>query len=40
MGFLHKDDLLKFGYILDIKAKKKTESFNILGYLQELIIKI
>jgi hypothetical protein len=30
----------KFGYILDMKIKKEMESFYILGYLLELIIKI
>jgi hypothetical protein len=38
------DDLARFGYRLDMKVgkkkKKKTESFYILGYLMELIIKI
>jgi hypothetical protein len=34
------DDLARFGYMLDMKStKKKTESFYILGYLLELVIK-
>ncbi len=31
------NNLAKFGYILDMKGGKQTESFNILGYLSELI---
>jgi len=35
------NNLAKFGYILDMKiGKRKTESFYILSYLLELIIKI
>jgi hypothetical protein len=34
------NDLAKFGYILEMKVERKTESFYILGYLLELIIKI
>jgi hypothetical protein len=38
------DDLARLGYRLDMKVgkkkKKKTESFYILGYLMELIMKI
>jgi hypothetical protein len=35
------NNLSKFGYILDMKVEKtKRESFYILGYLLELIIKI
>ncbi len=37
------DDLARFGYRLDMKVgktKNKTQSFYILGYLMELIIKI
>ncbi len=32
--------LPNLGYILDMKSREKTESFFILGYLLELIIKI
>ncbi len=32
--------LAKFGYILDMKVKTITESFYILHYALELIIKI
>jgi hypothetical protein len=34
------DDLARFGYRLDMKVEKTAESFYILGYLLELIIKI
>jgi hypothetical protein len=34
------DDLARFGYRLDMKVEKNSESFYILGYLLELIIKI
>jgi hypothetical protein len=36
-----KNNLAKFGYIIDVKVgeKQKTESFYVLGYLLELIIK-
>jgi hypothetical protein len=27
------NNLPKFGYILDMKLEKKTESFDVLGYL-------
>jgi hypothetical protein len=38
--FIQKFNLAKFGYILDTKVeKKKPESFYVLGYLLELIIK-
>jgi len=37
---INKKNLARFGYRLNMKKKKKTESFNILGYLLELIIKI
>jgi hypothetical protein len=35
-------NLAKFGYILDMKVegKKKPESFYVIGYLIELVIKI
>jgi len=33
-------DLVRFGYKLDMKNRKKPESFYILGYLMELIIKV
>jgi len=29
----------KFGYAVDMKVEKKIESFYILGYLLELIVK-
>jgi hypothetical protein len=32
--------LAKFGYILNTKIEKQIESFYILGYLQEITIKI
>ncbi len=32
--------LAKFGYVLDTKVEKQSKSFNILGYLQEIIVKI
>ncbi len=35
-----KNNLAKFGYILDRKVERKKESLYILGYLLELIIKI
>jgi len=35
-----KNNLAKFGYILDMKVERKKESLYILGYLLELIIKI
>jgi len=34
------NNLSKFGYILDMKLAKKTESFDVLGYLLEFIIKL
>jgi hypothetical protein len=37
---INKDDLARFGYILHMKVEEKTESFYILGYLLELIMKI
>ncbi len=33
------NNLAKFGYILDVKVEKKTESFYIFGCLLELNIK-
>jgi hypothetical protein len=35
-----KNKLAKFGYILDTKVEKQSKSFNILGYMQEIIVKI
>ncbi len=40
LGFFPPNSSSRFGYIQDIKVGKKTESFNILGYLLELLIKI
>jgi len=39
-GHHPENDLAKFGYMLDMKVEKKSESFYILGYLLEFIIKI
>jgi hypothetical protein len=35
-----KDDLARFGYKLDMKVERKPDSFYILGYLLELMIKM
>jgi uncharacterized protein YebE (UPF0316 family) len=32
--------LAKFGYIIDIQVGKKIESFFILGYLLEVMIRL
>jgi len=34
------NNLAKFGYIIDMKIRKKTESFYILSYLLQIIIKV
>jgi len=37
---IHKDDLARFGYILDMKVEKKFKTFYNFGYLLKLLMKI
>jgi hypothetical protein len=36
-GDCSQSNLIKFGYILNMKVRKKPKSFNIIGYLLDLL---
>jgi hypothetical protein len=40
VAIVQKTILAKFGYIIDIQVGKKIESFFILGYLLEVMIRL
>jgi hypothetical protein len=40
VAIIQKTVLAKFGYIIDIQVEKQIESFFILGYLLEVMIRL